>query len=128
MIEIRPDQFDAFARLRQNEAIEALTNTVAIAYPEIAWVYGWAEGSDGLRLLVQRYVEEGQAWGLTNEYTLGRYTYYRIDCGNDLLTEPEWEWLRDILSYQTVPEEEKIGQIDTILHGAPMYPETWDYE
>jgi hypothetical protein len=128
MLTITLEQFDVFAQRSQSQFVETLTDTVASAYPEIAWQHGWAEGPDRLRLLVQKFIGEGYAWGLTIEYTLARYTYYRLDFGEELLTDTEWEWLRDILSYETVPEEEKIRQIDCILYGGPIYPETWDYE
>ena len=128
MLTIRSEQMEIFAQRHEEQFINKLTEVAVTAFPEIAWAYGWVDGPERFRALVRKYVDEGYAYGLTYEYTLGRYTYYRLEFGGELLTDPDWQWLRDILNYETVPEEEKIRQIDSELYGGPIYPEVWDYE
>jgi hypothetical protein len=121
---MRPEQMEMFSLRKQERFIDELTEAAAEAYPEVVWM----KGKEGLRRLIVRYVEEGKSFKLSYEYTLGRYTYWRLDHGDVVQTEPEWEFFRDILHDDTLSEEEKVFQIDTILNGAPLYPEAWDYE
>lgn len=124
MLQMRPEQMEMFSLRKQERFIDELTEAAAEAYPEVVWM----KGKEGLRRLIVRYVEEGKSFKLSYEYTLGRYTYWRLDHGDVVQTEPEWEFFRDILHDDTLSEEEKVFQIDTILNGAPLYPEAWDYE
>lgn len=124
MLRMRPEQMEMFSRRNEERFIDQLTERAATAYPERVWM----KGVGGLRELVLRYVEEGKSFGLGYQYTLGRYTYWRLDHGDAILTDPEWEFFRVILQDDTMSEEEKVFEIDTILNGAPLYPEAWDHE
>jgi hypothetical protein len=119
-----PEQLEIFSRRNEERFIGQLTASAATAYPEIIWM----KGREGLRQLVLTCVEEGKTFGLSYEYTLGRYTYWRLDHGDAILTQPEWEFLRAVMQDDTMAEEEKIIEIDTLLYGATLYPEHWDHE
>jgi hypothetical protein len=124
MLQITPEQLSLFARKNEQRFVEQLTAGAAAAYPELVWM----KGRDGLRQMVERYLEVGKSHGLSYQYTLARYTYWRLDHGDGIETGTEWEFLRTILQDDTLAEEEKIFEIDTLLYGAPLYPESWDYE
>jgi len=124
MLLMTAEHLEIFEGRNRQLFLEQLTASVAAAYPEIVWM----KGAAGLRLAVERYLEEGKGCGLTYGYTLGRYTYWRLDHGEEILTDPEWQFIRVILQDDTLAEEEKVFEIDTLLYGAPLYPESWDYE
>ena len=124
MLQLRHEQMESLSVRNEERFIDQLTERAAIAYPETIWM----KGREGLHQLVLSYVEEGKSFGLSFEYALGRYTYWRLDHGDAVQSEPEWEFFRDILLDDTMAEQEKVFQIDTILYGAPLYPETWDHE
>lgn len=124
MLHISPEQQEAWSRRHEEQFIDRLTESAATAYPEMVWMRGAA----GLRVLVGNYIEEGRRFGLSYEYTLGRYAYWRLDHGDGILTESEWEFFRDLLQDDTMAQEEKVFTIDTLLYGTPLYPEIWDYE
>lgn len=124
LLRMSPEQLGIFSRRNEDKFIEQLTASAATAYPEIFWM----KGREGLRHLVLTFVAEGKTGGLSYQYTLGRYTFWRLDHGEAILTEPEWEFLRAVLQDDTMAEEEKVFEIDTLLYGAPLYPEHWDYE
>jgi hypothetical protein len=128
MFTMRPEHMEIFAQRQQERFINELTENVAISFPEIAWNLEWINGPERLQSLLIKYLEEGKSFGLSYDYTLSRYCNYRLEFGDELITDHDWEWMREILNYKTVPEEEKIGQIDTILYGGPIYPEAWNYE
>lgn len=124
MIHIRPEQLESMSVKSDEQFIDQLAEMAATAYPEQVWM----KGAEGLRHIVQLYVAEGKLFGLSYEYTLGRYTYWRLDHGDEVLTDPQWQFLRDVLQDDTMNEEDKVFKIDTLLYGAPLYPEIWDNE
>ena len=124
MLQISPEQWVKLSTQAEDQFIDELTRMAATAYPEVVWMQGTA----GLRQLVLSHVEEGRCFGLSYEYALGRYTYWRLDHGDEVLIDPEWEFFRNILEDDTMTELEKVFEIDTLLYGAPLYPEGWDHE
>ena len=124
MLQMSPEQLEIFSSRSEQRFIEQLTASIAAAYPEVIWM----KGTEGLRQLVQIYLKEAKGFGLSYEYTQGRYTYWRLDHGDAIRVEPEWEFLRAILQDDTMAEEDKVFEIDTLLYGGPLYPESWNYE
>lgn len=124
MLHIRPEQLESMSVKSEEQFINQLAAMAATAYPEQVWV----KGAEGLRQLIQGYIAEGKLFGLSYEYSLGRYTYWRLDHGDEVLADPRWQFFRNVLQDDTMNEEDKVFKIDTLLYGAPLYPENWDNE
>lgn len=117
MLTMSAAQLEVLSRAHALAAYRGVTEKLAEVFPEKAFTIG----EEAWRALINRFVEDALGYELQTERAVIRFAEIRLDHDEAFPAGERWRWARKILEAPGPDGEHKIGMVDTVLIGSPLW-------